>query len=94
MTLQSTGVLVFFEEVTLLPGKPYEAAYNYVHRGSPMIMNFKATLFSDCYYGLDIEQLVPVKFVEFTGSRVHIYLYRKLNSIQWTRISREYQKIY
>lgn len=65
MIVEYNDTLLFFEEVSLQPGKPYEASYNYVHRGPPIVMDFKVSLNSDCYYGLDQEQMVPVKFIPF-----------------------------
>lgn len=54
LTMSYNGTMVFFEEVTLQPGTIYEAGYNYIHRGPPMTMIFKAELYSDCYFGLDL----------------------------------------
>ena len=74
LSLEFSGVLVFFEEVTLTPGKTYEAGYNYVHRNPPARMKFTALLCSDCYFGLDYQQDIELGFREYTGSDVNFTL--------------------
>lgn len=78
LSLECYGVLVFFEEVTLVPGQTYEAGYNYVHRGAPQPMKFTALLCSDCYFGLDFQQDIELNFVNYTGSNVSQLLSQKI----------------
>lgn len=69
LTLEFSGVLVFFEEVTFTAGETYKAAFNYVHRGPPIKMKFTALFCSDCYFGLDFEKNIILGFREYTGSQ-------------------------
>ena len=70
LTLEFSGVLVFFEEVTFTAGETYKASFNYVHRGPPIKMKFTALFCSDCYFGLDFEKNIILGFREYTGSQV------------------------